>query len=133
VAAVVDGSIIVAGGFSGLQKLDTVVELNPRTNAWGMLPRLCEAVSAHSLVVLGHYLLLIGNYDSAANMVAYDLNDRSSASFSLKDDLGWHTAAAVHQGRIYVVGGAIRSHRPAVDHIQVFELARRNGTGSTNP
>jgi hypothetical protein len=134
VATAVEGSIIVAGGFSGLQKLDDVLVYNPAANSWGMLPKLCQTVSAHSLVFLDHYLFLIGDYNEKSVLVAYDLIDRSSAAFSLNDTVGWHTAAAVSQGRIYVVGGAAWRSRSALEDIPVFELARRQATHVTgNP
>ena len=133
VATVVESSIVMAGGFSGLAQLDDVMVYNPRANAWGMLPKLCQPVSAHALVFLDHYLLLIGDFNEKADLVAYDLNDRSSALFELKDDVGWHTAAAVSQGRIYVVGGAAWHSRSALDDIQVFELAKPAARVTANP
>ena len=126
-AAWVDGGfIIVPGGYNGRVALDVVDVFNPRQGTWRNLPPLCHPVSAHSLAFLGHYLFLFGNYDSPEELIAYDLFSKESASFTLDYKSARHTAAVVHEGKIYVMGGKVYRSSEALDYIQVFTLRKKD-------
>ena len=120
------GFIIVPGGYNGRVALDVVDVFNPRQGTWRSLPPLCRPMSAHSLVFLGHYLFLFGNYASPEELVAYDLFSKESASFTLEYKSARHTAAVVREGKIYVIGGKVYRSSEALDYIQVFTLRKKD-------
>ncbi len=120
-STLVDGPfIVVPGGYNGIRELDVVEAFDPRTDAWIVLPKLCRPVSAHSLVFLGHFLFLFGNYEAPGELVAYDLVTKKSEAFTLQYTPARHTAAVVVNGRVYVIGGKVAKDADALDLIQVF-------------
>ena len=126
VAAVVDGSIIVPGGYTGYTDQTAVADVelfNLREKTWRSLPPLCQPVAAHALAVLDHRLYLFGNDVPSEQVVTYDLQNNQSESRPLQFTPVRYSAAAVHDGRIYVVGGDLRGHT-VLDNIQVYELRK---------
>ena len=111
--------IVAAGGYDGIP-LDKVEVFSPRSQAWFRLPPLCKAVSAYSAAVMGHYLFLFGNYANPSELVAYNLFTKKSEAFSLRYKAARHTAAAIVQGKIYVIGGRVSATSIPVNYIQVF-------------
>ena len=119
----VDGDVIVVpGGFDGRQPRDEVEVFNPADNLWRILPPLCRPTSAHSLVFLDHYLFLFGDYAFPGELVAYDLRAKLSEIFTLHYTPARHTAAVVHEGKIYVIGGRPYGVSDPLRSIQVFTL-----------
>ena len=120
-ATLVDGPfIVVPGGYNGIRELDVVEAFDPRTDAWIVLPKLCRPVSAHSLVFLGHFLFLFGNYEAPDELVAYDLVTKESETFTLQYKPARHTASVVVNGKIYVIGGKVAKDTEVLDDIQIF-------------
>ena len=124
-AAMVDGSfIVVAGGYTGSKKLDAVYAFNVRTNAWNAVRPLCRPTSAQSTVFLDKYLFLFGDYDSPEEILAYNLQSKSSALFTVQYIPARHASAISCDGKIYVFGGKrLRTSAP-LDNIQQFELTK---------
>jgi hypothetical protein len=123
VAAVADGRILVAGGYSGYTSqiaVANVESFNSRDQTWQILPPLGQPVAANAVAVLGHRLFLFGNDVPSAHVVIYDLQTSKSASRPLQFTPVRYPAAAVHDGRIYVVGGILHGHT-VVSDIQVYE------------
>jgi hypothetical protein len=126
-ATIVDpGLIVVAGGYDGDRPRPEVTVYNPGDKLWRTLPPLHRGVSAHSLVFLGHYLFLFGDYLSPGELVAYDLIAKKSESFTLDYKKARHTAAVVHEGKVYVVGGRVVTDAESVDYIQVYALRKKS-------
>ena len=125
-AALVDGpEIVVPGGYNGVSALADVECFNLRDGTWRTLPPLCRPASAHSLAFLGHHLFLFGHYDAPEQCIAYDLRTRQSETISVPFRGARHSAAVVHQGRIYVIGGRGDESPKAFDLVQVFALRRK--------
>jgi hypothetical protein len=122
---VAPGVIVVAGGFDGDRALDAVEVFNPADKIWRILPPLHRGVSAHSLVFLGHYLFLFGDYLSPDELVAYDLIPKRSEAFTLDYKRARHTAAVLHEGKAYVIGGRAVRDTESVDYIQVYALRNK--------
>jgi N-acetylneuraminic acid mutarotase len=123
-AAVVDDFILVPGGYRSRARVSQVEFFVVPENAWKRLPDLCERVSANSVAFLGSELLLFGNFSSEKDVVAYDLRTRTSRVIQPGYLPARHTAAVVHAGRIYVVGGnLIQGSVKPLDYIQVFAQA----------
>ena len=120
------GVIVVAGGYEGDHVLDSVEVFNPADKIWRILPPLHRGVSAHSLVFLGHYLFLFGDYLSPDELVAYDLVTKHSEAFTLDYKRARHTAAVVHEGKAYVIGGRAVRDSESLDYIQVYALRTKN-------
>lgn len=128
VAAVADGSIIVLGGYAGNTAqigIADVAVFDPREKTWRTLPPLCQPVAAHSVALLDHRLYLFGNDAPSKHVVVYDLKDNQSESDPLPFIPVRYSAAAVHDGQIYVVGGYLGGHT-VLDDIQVYALAKEH-------
>lgn len=121
-AAVVGAFLIIAGGFRAPQAVPTVEMFVPQENAWKALPPLARKVSAHSAAVLDKYLFLFGDYDRLDSVLAYNLSTRETTDVATDFEGFRHTAAAVHRGKIYIIGGNRDSGSAATDLIQVFAL-----------
>ena len=115
-AAVVDDFILVPGGYRSRARVAQVEFFVVPENAWKKLPELCEPVSANSVAFLGSQLFLFGNFSDEKDVVAYDLRTRASQVIQPGYLPARHTAAVVHAGRIYVVGGGLVEHTAAVVH-----------------
>lgn len=122
-AALVGNFIIVAGGFRGGRQLAEVEMFVPQENAWKALPPLSRKVSSHSLVKLDPYLFLFGDYADLDSVLAYDLRTRTSIDVAGANFRGVrHSAAIVHNERIYVIGGNTDAEGSERGWIQVFAL-----------
>jgi hypothetical protein len=125
-AVIVDpGLVVVAGGYDGDRPRTEVSVYNPGDKLWRTLPPLHRGVSAHSLAFLGHYLFLFGDFLSPGELVAYDLITKRSESFALDYQKARYTAAVVHEGKVYVVGGRVVTDAESVDYIQVYALRQK--------
>ena len=119
-----DGRVIVVpGGFDGRQARAEVEVFNPGDNLWRILPPLCRPTSANSSVFLDHYLFLFGDFATPGEWLAYDLKKKSSETFALQYTPARQTAAVVHEGKIYIIGGRASNISNPLRTIQVF--ARR--------
>ncbi len=63
---------------------------------------------------------------AVGELVAYDLVTKKSASFTLDYNKARHTAAIVHEGKAYVVGGRVVTDAESVDYLQVYALRAKN-------
>jgi len=123
VATIVPGGLVVtAGGVNNEQPQTPVTVFSPAEKLWRILPPLHRGVSAHSLVFLGHYLFLFGDYLSPNELVAYDLVTKRSESFTLDYKPARHTAAVVYDGKAYVIGGRMQRDTASLDYVQVYAL-----------
>ena len=122
-ATVVDDFIVVPGGYRSNARLAQVEFFVPSENAWKRLPDLCGRVSANSVAFLGGHLFLFGNFSNEKDVVDYDLRTRTSRVIRPDYLPARHTAAVVHAGCIYVVGGNLMRGNLTFDDIQVFKLA----------
>jgi hypothetical protein len=124
--AVVDGPFLVAaGGYNGSTSLRNVEAFNPRNNSWILLPALAQPSSAHSTAFLGHYLYLFGNFSAPEELTAYDLNTKTSQTYTLSYTPARNTACVVVGKKIYVIGGKSSKQSEPLDRIQVFEPTTR--------
>jgi hypothetical protein len=114
------GFIVVAGGYDGRFEHTEVEAMNPRTGNWARVAPLCHPVSSQSVVFSGHSLFLFGSYKAPGELIAYDLLTKQSEVFTLQYRPARHTAAVMHQGRIYVIGGKEQPYSDPLDYIQVF-------------
>lgn len=112
--------VLVAGGYNGEQALDAVECYNLRTRTWSRLPPLCQPVSAHATVCLGHNLFLFGNYSAPDEILVYNLLTKKSEVFTLRFTPARHAAAVACEGKIYVIGGRPDKRAAPIDSIQVF-------------
>ncbi len=127
-AVLVDGpEVVVPGGYNGVEALAVVEGFNPRDGLWRTLPPLCRPASAHALAHLGHHLLLFGHYDDPGQCLAYDLRTGQSEPLALRFTGMRHSAAVVHGGRIYVIGGRAHELGEPQDLVQVFALREKPG------
>lgn len=122
--AVANGNaVFVPGGFRPPGALPTVEMFVPQQNVWKSLPPLSRAVSAHSLALLGDRIFLFGDYTRLDSVLAYELKTHRTVDVAVNFRGFRHTAAAVLDGKIYVIGGNVDSSTPPTDLIQVFALA----------
>lgn len=127
-AVLVDGGFVVAaGGYNGARELDIVEVYDPRRDAWSNLPPLGATRSAHSMVFLGEYLFLFGDYGTPEELLAYNLRTKQSEVFQLGYTPQRHTAAVRHEDKIYVIGGRQNTHSRPSDLIQVFTPTKMAG------
>ena len=121
--AVVDESIVlIPGGFNGIRALDSVFIFDPRAGKRGTLPALCRPTSAHAAVCLDKYMFLFGDYAHPGEILAYNLRDKTSETFTLQYDASRHAAAVATATKIFVIGGKPERESAPLNKIQVFEL-----------
>lgn len=125
-AVLVGDLMLVPGGYDGRRKLATFEYFSPKEALWRTLPPLEDGVSAAALAQLDRFLVFFGDYDERDEVLVYDLAQRRGETFTLGYLPARHAAAVVHQGHIYVVGGAA-GIGDARREIQVFAL--RPGPG----
>lgn len=122
-AAVVDGYVMVVGGFRGFKTLTTVEVFNPRDGGWRRLPDIAEPVNPASAVWEGNHLLLFGGQEVRRRQLAYNLLTKQLAAYPLPLPDSDFAAAIKHGGKIYIVGGAsLRLHQTGPG-LQVFTPA----------
>ncbi|RDD45019.1 Influenza virus NS1A-binding protein-like protein A [Trichoplax sp. H2] len=83
--------IIVAGGFDGVQKLDTVEWYDIRTNKWKLLTKMPSRRDNCQAKVIGNYYIIIGGNDGKHNLTnvdAFDLVEKK-----------WHHLPGLRFGR----------------------------------
>ncbi len=124
-AAVVDGFIVVAGGYDGYRSYDDVMVFSPAFKGWRRLAPLHQTSSAHAMIYLGQHLFLFGSYERPHELIAYDLKRKTSEAFTLGYDMARHAAAVVLGEKIYVVGGKAFAESAPDDYVQVFELTKK--------
>jgi len=117
-AAVVDGFIVVPGGYSGRRAVNNVEVFIPSDRLWRILPPLHAPTNAMSVAFLGHHLFLFGEHE----LVAYDLIPKKSVAYRFDYEVQRDTATVIAGNRIYVIGGD-RS-RDSFDMENYFPVAR---------
>ena len=122
--AVAGSMFVVPGGFRGSSARKEVEFFVPQENAWKTLPALSRTISAHSVALLDKYLFLFGDYAALDLVLAYDLTTRQTHTLRVDFKGARHTAAAVLDGRIYVIGGNATTDGPPSKLIQVFTLQK---------
>lgn len=138
-AIVTNDGIIVLGGYRGpnvTSGLKTVEGFVPKTNQWLSLPDLDRPVSAHSAAFLENVIYLFGNFDSADEILAYDLATHTSRVFKNGFTAASQSTAVALNGLIYVIGGTGGGRRQLTDRIvkddiQVFALSGKAATMPT--
>lgn len=119
-ATVVDGYVLVVGGFRGSKPLPVVEVFNARDGGWRRLPDLAEPVNPASAVWEGNHLLLFGDQERRQRQLAYDLRTKQLAAYPLPLPDSDFAAALKHTDKVYVVGGASLRLRQSGPGLQVF-------------
>jgi N-acetylneuraminic acid mutarotase len=104
-----DGTVYVAGGMDGVNKLAIAGVYDPDANGWRRLPDMPEVLSAASAGFIGDTLYVTGgwNEDGTTNPHTYALKPDATSWTKLADLPSGVAAAgsAVVAGKLYVVGG----------------------------
>jgi hypothetical protein len=116
-------TLLVAGGYDGVEALRTVEAFALRTGTWEPRPPLVRPASAHAAAVLGGTMYLFGHYDAVDQCLAYDLRTGRSEALAAPVRGARHAAVVVHRGRIHLVGGRTAESADGFASVQV--LARR--------
>lgn len=119
-AALVDGFVVVVGGYTGSRPLTTVEVFNPREQVWRLHPPLSETVNPSATVWVGNYLFLFGDQDMRKRQLVYDLRSKQLVPYPLPLPNSDFAAALAHHDKIYVAGGGDLRLRIANAGIQVF-------------
>lgn len=119
-ATVVDGFVVVVGGFRGSKALSVVEVFNPLDGGWRRLPDVAESVNPSAAVWVGNHLLLFGDQEVRQRQLVYDLHTKQLAAYPLPLPDADFAAALEHEGKIYVVGGASLRLHQASPGIQVL-------------
>ena len=125
VAVVDDTYILIPGGFNGTKSLDSVVIFDPKIAKRGQLPSLCRPTSAHAAVCLDKYMFLFGDYQHPEEILAYNLRDKTSATFTLQYEAARHAAVVADAKKIFVIGGKPDRDSTPLNKIQVFQLTSK--------
>ena len=118
-AAAVGDFIVVAGGRLRRSELSTVESYFPAGKVWRRLPALAETANPSSVVFLGHQLYLFG-VAGGKRIVTYDLVAKVSRVYPLAYEYAQYAATVVHDGKIFLLGGAAIEGQIALSSIQVF-------------
>lgn len=124
-AVLVDGFVMVVGGYQGTRAVTTVEVYNPNDKVWRRLPDLSEPLNPSATVWSGNYLLMFGEQDARTRHLVYDLRSKQLVPYSLSVPDTDFAAALLHEGNIYVVGGASIRQHTANASIQVFAAAAK--------
>lgn len=119
-ATLVDGFVMVLGGYRGSKSLTTVEVFNPREKVWRRLPELTETINPSATVWVGNYVFLFGDQEYLTRQLVYDLRSKQLVSYPLSMPNSDFAAAVQHEGKIYVVGGASIRQHITNEGIQVF-------------
>ena len=119
-ATLVDGFVMVLGGYRGTRPLRTVEVFNPREKVWRRLPDLPHTVNPSATVWAGHYLFLFGDQGVHTRQLVYDLRSKQLVPYPLELPDSDFAAALLHAGKIYLVGGADLRRHFTSDGIQIF-------------
>lgn len=145
-AVAVGPFILVPGGYSRGNKHDAVEMFVPAEEGWKKLPKLGQAISAHSAAVLGRWLFLFGDYNDSTTVLSYELPTRKTARLKPGFTGTQFSTALAHGDRLYVVGGqaqdsgragglsarnAAQSGGSERDLVQVFALRPDGGAANT--
>lgn len=117
----VEGFVVALGGYDGSARLRTVEVYNPREKVWRRLPDLAEPVNPNSLVWHGRYLFLFGDQETGSRQHVYNLQEKRLEPYLLPLPDSDFAVAVMHEGKIYVVGGASVRREVASAGIQIFE------------
>lgn len=120
-ATLVDDFVVVLGGYGGTRRLRTVEVYNPREKIWRRLPDLAEPANPSATVWTGPYLFLFGEENARTRQLVYDLRHKQLVTYPLELPNTNFAAATLHQGSIYVVGGADLRSRTESAGIQIFK------------
>lgn len=125
-AAVVDGFIVVAGGYSGRRAVAEVEVFIPPEKLWRILPKLHAPTDAQSVGFLGHHLFLFGEHE----LVAYDLIPKQSVAYRFDYDAARDPATVIAGQRVYVIGGDRSKEEFNLEYY--FPVARSAGPPEPN-
>lgn len=106
-AAVVDGKILVAGGFTG-SAISSLTQLyNPVNNTWTMLPSMPVALIYHCAVELDGYVYVFGGNTASGNNTALYRYNPTTSQWQHRGSAPYVRFArpVALNGRIYVFAG----------------------------
>lgn len=110
-ATLVDGYIVVLGGYRGGRAQKVVEAFNPREKIWRRLPELTESVNPTATVWVGNYIFLFGEQNARLRQLVYDLRSKRLVPYPFELPESNFVSAVSHHGLVYLVGGAdLRSH-----------------------
>ena len=119
-ATLVDGYVIVLGGYEGRQASRRVEVFTPRDKVWHRLTDLKESANPSATVWCGNYLFLFGDQAARSRQLVYDLRSKQLVPYPLAMPNSDFAAALWHEGKIYVVGGASLRLHDTSEGYQVF-------------
>jgi len=120
VATVVDGFVVVVGGYNGHKPLKVVEIFRPHQKAWHRLPPVAEAINPSASAWLGSFIFFFGDQGMSSRQLVYDLRAKRLVPYPLPLPDSEFAAALAHQDKLYIVGGGdLRTH-DATAGIQVF-------------
>lgn len=118
-ALIIDGALYIIGGEVLAGRWGNVLVYHPHIDTWATnLPAMPAARSNHCAARIGDAIYVPGGWDDIAyaNLYRFDLTSRTWTE--LVDDALPETryahACAVHEGRLYLLGGAATSAEPWV-------------------
>ncbi|KAL4717855.1 hypothetical protein ACJJTC_001004 [Scirpophaga incertulas] len=104
-AGVLDGRLVVCGGYERTRVLRAVEAYNPNTNMWEQLPDMRGARARFAAAALDGALYCVGGSDGHAELAAVDaLAGGMWSSRAALPDARAHAAVAAHR-YVYAVGG----------------------------
>jgi hypothetical protein len=134
-----DGKIYRVGGMQPVNKpgdpedirsVADVARFDPAQGAWASLPPLPEPRSSHDIVFVGDKLYVLGGWNLKgaeggkawpSSALVLDLSSASPTWTSLRQPFARRALiAAVHQGKIYVIGGFDENDDPSLK-VSVFD------------
>lgn len=120
--AVVGDRIYAIGGYDGGNALRSVQVYDTNTRSWSLGPQLPYSLSAFSLVVLGPYVIMFGDYERMSAIHRYDTESGELTLLERQLTPRRHSAAVKLDDRVFVIGGNQASPAPGLGVIEVFEL-----------
>ncbi len=119
-AEMVDGRIVVPGGYDGDTSVAVVEAYDPATDTWTTQPALPLALSAHHLALVGRSLYTFGNYHALNMVTALDVDAGTWSILDLPYEPSRHNDVVFDGTEVFVLGGNTQPNPPYLDLIQRF-------------
>lgn len=122
-AELVEGRIVVPGGYDGDTSVKVVESYDPATDTWTQQPDLPLPVSAHHLALVGRSLYTFGNYHALNMVTALDVDAGTWSILDLPYEASRHNDVVFDGTEVFVIGGNTQPGPPYLNLIQRFPAA----------
>lgn len=132
-AAVVEGRILVPGGYDGENAISVVELYDPATDTWTNAPALPLPLSAHHLALVGRTLYTFGSYHALDLVTAYDVDSGAWSVVDVPYRPSRHNEVVFDGTEVIVTGGNTSPARPYLNLVQRFPAATLNAAPRREP